>query len=76
MLRKIISSYGFDGLECFYGNFSINRIEHLITICNERKWMITGGSDYHGENRTFVNLGSSYTTCENMEKLQLERYGV
>lgn len=74
--KKIIASYSFDGLECFYGNFSKDRTDKFVAICTERHWLITGGSDFHGENRTFVNLGQSYTTEEGVEKLNLTRYGI
>jgi len=74
--KKIISIYNFDGLECFYGNFTRDKVNHYIEICQERNWLMTGGSDFHGENRTFVNLGSSYTKPENVEKLDLKRYGI
>lgn len=60
LLRKLISTYSFDGMECFYGNFARDKIEYLLKMCEEKNLLITGGSDYHGEHRTFVTLGSSF----------------
>lgn len=69
VLRRLLSIYQFDGMECFYGNFSRNKIQYLIDICNDRNILITGGSDYHGDHKKFVTLGSSFTTQEDLRKL-------
>jgi predicted metal-dependent phosphoesterase TrpH len=69
ILRKIMSSYQFDGMECFYGNFPRDRIEFLLKMCEQKNLLITGGSDFHGEHRTFVTLGSSFMTKEALGRL-------
>jgi 3',5'-nucleoside bisphosphate phosphatase len=74
--KKIVSTYGFDGLECFYGNFSRDKEEPYVQLCKEKNLLRSGGSDFHGENRTFVKLGESYTMPEDFERLNLDRYGI
>lgn len=69
VLRKVISTYSFDGMECYYGNFVRDRVEYLLKMCEERNLIITGGSDYHGEHRTFVSLGSSFLKAEEVRRL-------
>jgi predicted metal-dependent phosphoesterase TrpH len=69
VLKKIVSFYNFDGIECYYGNFPKDRIQKLLDFCLEKNLLVTGGSDYHGENRTFVKLGSSFLTEQEVRKL-------
>ncbi|MCH9616762.1 MAG: 5'-3' exoribonuclease [Chlamydiia bacterium] len=69
ILRKIMSSYQFDGMECYYGNFPRDRIEFLLKMCEHKNLLITGGSDFHGEHRTFVTLGSSFMTKQALGSL-------
>lgn len=47
---------GIDGVECYYSRYSSDEINMLLTIANERGLLVSGGSDYHGENKT-VPLG-------------------
>ncbi len=61
ILRKILDLYSFDGMECYYGNFKLSEIEYLLKMADERNLLKTGGSDYHGEHRVFVSMGSSFT---------------
>ena len=69
VLRKILDIYTFDGMECFYGNFKLSDIEYLIKMADNRNLLITGGSDYHGEHRVFVTMGSSFTTEDKVRML-------
>lgn len=47
---------GIDGVECYYSRYSEYEINMLLTIAAERGLAVSGGSDYHGENKT-VPLG-------------------
>jgi predicted metal-dependent phosphoesterase TrpH len=69
ILRKIISFYDFDGIECYYGNFPRDKIAPFLEICKEKNLLITGGSDYHGDNKSYLNLGSSFVKEEIVRKL-------
>ena len=49
-------NYGIKGLECFYSRYDINEVEFLKNCARKYDLLITGGSDYHGSNKT-VKLG-------------------
>ena len=69
VLRKLLDTYRFDGLECYYGNFKLSEIEYLLKMADQRNLLKTGGSDYHGEHRVFVSMGSSFTTESGVRSL-------
>ena len=55
-LEKMIE-YGIQGLECFYSRYS-KKEESFLTECAAKyNLLITGGSDWHGANKT-VDIGS------------------
>ena len=53
----ILKSKGLMGLECLYSRYSREDAELLISLAEENGLLVSGGSDYHGENKTVV-LGS------------------
>ena len=53
----ILKSMGLMGLECLYSRYSREDTELLISLAEENGLLVSGGSDYHGENKTVV-LGS------------------
>ena len=55
---------GLSGLECYYSRYSKEDEAMLVALANERGLLISGGSDYHGENKTVV-LGSLSSEGEN-----------
>ncbi|NLC87560.1 MAG: PHP domain-containing protein [Clostridiaceae bacterium] len=57
ILNHILENYKFDGIECYYTTFSEEQRDKLLNICDERKLLISGGSDYHGKNKKDVELG-------------------
>ena len=50
-LRTMIEC-GIQGLECYYSRYSISEIEFLIKCAQENNLFISGGSDWHGTNKT------------------------
>lgn len=54
-LEKMIEC-GIQGLECYYSRYSIQEIEFLKNCAKKYNLLISGGSDYHGSNKT-VPLG-------------------
>ena len=59
----------FDGLEAYYGTFGKGHEEKWLEIAQEKNWMISGGSDYHGDIKPENRLGSSYVTEKNFEDI-------
>ena len=54
-LKTMIES-GIQGLECYYSRYSLKEVEFLIKCAKENNLLISGGSDWHGTNKT-VPLG-------------------
>lgn len=49
----------FDGIECYYGNFSLEVKEKWAKIAKKHKMLVSGGSDFHGERTPDIPLGLS-----------------
>ena len=47
---------GLRGIECYYSRYSESDVEMLLEIADSKGLLVSGGSDYHGENKT-VKLG-------------------
>nr|WP_288070387.1 PHP domain-containing protein [Methanolobus sp.] len=43
---------GLDGFEVFYANSSKEQVNTMYELCSAQGLIMTGGSDFHGENRT------------------------
>lgn len=50
----------FDGIECYYAKFNMDQHKRWLRIAEKKKWLITGGSDFHGDIKPNLPLGSSY----------------
>ncbi len=61
---KTFKNKGLDGIEAFSGHHSTEECELFYQIGNDLDMIITGGSDFHGENNPGVNLGSFYLPKE------------
>jgi predicted metal-dependent phosphoesterase TrpH len=59
LLREILK-LPFDGIECYYGNFPRDACEKWVQIARDKKWLISGGSDFHGTLRPELSLGRSW----------------
>ena len=60
ILNFILKNYNIDGIECYYTTFSKEQTDNLLTICNNKNLYVSGGSDYHGKNKSKVNMGTGY----------------
>lgn len=69
LLRKLYT-LSFDGIETWYGSFPKHRTLSFLQVAKEKKWITTGGSDYHGTTKPHVLYGSSFTNEENFIRLQ------
>lgn len=65
-----LMKYPFDGVECYYGNFTMQQNERYLKKAIEKNLLITGGSDFHGEAKPQVRYGSSFVTEETFRKLK------
>ena len=55
---EFVISLGIDGIECYHSKHSKSDTKELIQISNDNNLLITGGSDYHGDEDI---LGNYYT---------------
>ena len=70
--RKLITSLlalPLDGIEGYYGRFHPNQEQKWLTIAQEKNWLVTGGSDYHGTVKPHLMLGCSWTGEEVFQTL-------
>lgn len=59
----------FDGIECHYAKFPPEQEKRWLNIAKERGWLISGGSDFHGANKDYIQLGCSWVNEENFHKI-------
>lgn len=52
-----LKEYGLDGIEAYYPTHDAKLGEKIVGLAKKHRLMVTGGTDYHGENRN-VGLGS------------------
>lgn len=62
----------FDGIEVYYGRMNNTQIQPWRALAQQKNWLMTGGSDFHGSQKGF-ELGCSYTPSEQFALLA-ERY--
>ncbi len=65
-------SYGLRGLECYYSRYTAEESAHLVSLAEKHTLLISGGSDYHGENKDVLlaQLSSDQTSVSS-EKLSV-----
>jgi predicted metal-dependent phosphoesterase TrpH len=59
----------FDGIECHYAKFPADQEKRWIRIAKEKGWMISGGSDFHGSVKDYIQLGCSWVDKESFHKI-------
>ncbi len=64
---KAILDLPFDGIECHYALFSKESAAKWLKIAEERKLLISGGSDFHGEAKPQIELGCSFVGQEQFD---------
>lgn len=65
---------GLDGIECFYSTFSPSQRKNMMKLAKKYHLFPSGGSDFHGENKPLIALGTGrgnlsipYALWENMK---------
>ncbi|MBF0408825.1 MAG: PHP domain-containing protein [Candidatus Riflebacteria bacterium] len=58
-----IKDLPWDGIEVYYGDHDPNQTEKFRKLAENRRWLVSGGSDYHGESGKHVGrLGQTGLT--------------
>ena len=59
----------FDGIECYYGNLSKKSGDRWRRIVQEKGWLFSGGSDFHGSNKPQISLGIQGVEKETFDQI-------
>ena len=59
-ILKDLLEMNFDGIEGYYANFRLEVNRRWIEIGKKNKWVVTGGSDFHGNIKPQISLGCSW----------------
>lgn len=68
-----MKSYGMDGMECYYNNYTAEFSTMCREMCRKLDMLESGGSDFHGANKPGIELGEVSTGAvpyEILEKLK------
>lgn len=60
-LRELIEhcmESGLQGMECRYSGYSVEQIKYLGRLAEEYGLIKTGGSDFHGDNKKHISIGT------------------
>lgn len=57
LIQDLIENYDFDGIECYYSEFSQEQIDYALEVCRKKGLYKSGGCDYHGDNKPGIQLG-------------------
>jgi predicted metal-dependent phosphoesterase TrpH len=49
-----------DGIEAYYAKFAADRSQRWLEVAARKNWLITGGSDFHGDAKPQIPLGASW----------------
>lgn len=52
-----LMEYGLDGIEAYYTRHTNEDTAQILTIAHRRNLVVSGGSDFHGENKANTQLG-------------------
>jgi len=59
----------FDGIECYYSKIDPFYEKKWVDIATKKRWIITGGSDFHGEIKPHIPLGCSWVNYDTFQSL-------
>ncbi len=60
-LRELIDccmDHGLRGIECRYSGYDHDQVRYLESLAEEYGLLKTGGSDFHGDNKPYISLGT------------------
>ncbi|MDO5336734.1 MAG: PHP domain-containing protein [Eubacteriales bacterium] len=49
---ELLAEMGIRGLECYYSRYTMEEVSFLLSHAERRGLLVSGGSDYHGKNKT------------------------
>lgn len=58
LLCQELSPMGLDGIECFYSTYTPSQRKNMQRLAKRYALLPSGGSDFHGENKPHIQLGT------------------
>lgn len=73
---ELMKTFGIKGLECYYSRYNGEEINLLKRLAKENSLLISGGSDYHGNNKKNIdlaklNINNDYVDSEELTVLKI-----
>lgn len=68
IVEQFINEYDIDGLECYHSLFSSEGVKSLLEMCDKYNLYKSGGSDYHGIYKPYIELGTGKENNLNISK--------
>jgi predicted metal-dependent phosphoesterase TrpH len=68
-LLQALLEMPFDGIEAYYGRITPDKEKRWLKIAEKKGWIITGGSDFHGDTKPFLTIGCSWVSKEIFDQL-------
>ncbi len=65
-MEKILEETDIDGLESIYPLFSPDKRDKILEIANKHEKLVSGGTDYHADNKPNIKLGSGINNNVNI----------
>lgn len=60
MILGELAKYGLAGIEAYYSTHSAAEIKFVKMLADKNRLKLSGGSDFHGENKPKLDLGTGY----------------
>lgn len=67
---RALAKMNFDGIEGYYACYQPPENTRWLNLAKDKNWMVTGGSDFHGDIKAHIALGSSWVNEETFRRLQ------
>lgn len=68
IVEEFIKEYDIDGIECYHSLFSKEGTEKILKLCDKYNLYKSGGSDYHGIYKPYIELGTGKENNLNISK--------
>ncbi|MCB1084273.1 MAG: PHP domain-containing protein [Simkania sp.] len=68
-ILKDLLTMDFDGIESYYGLFHGAQEKKWLRVAEEKGWLVSGGSDFHGSIKPHIQLGCSWVDEERVKAI-------
>lgn len=68
-IKDLYDNYDIDGFECYHSSFSEEQIDYIVNYCKGKNLLMSGGSDFHGDNKPGIDLAVGKGNLQIDEKI-------